>query len=819
MPGPVRGSTGTAIARGSFGTLNDAVAAIDSDVLIDEPPTPKLRRSPNDVVHALTALLLALAVWLISRYGTSGLAGLEKDFLALVHRLPRWVESALVASAQIVAIFAPVIASIYLLARRQFRRVARLWLASLVAAEAMVLIQHLGNARTEELDVYRSLQNIGLESSAPSAAVIAGLAAIVAVESPWCTRRWRRVLRVSLTALIIVRLAAGTALPIDVLQALSIGWLIGALLLVVLGSPNRQAKAADVIDAIAKLGFHARSVVSRQSRPFANRSFRIVTRDEQRLFVKVIADDDRDLTAPRRVYRWIRVRDVGGQGPLIARERLVEREGFAALSAFVGDVPTARLHGVAHPTGDVTMLVFDELPGRPLRELDPDEVTEAVLDSAFAALGAMQRCRLAHRNIQGRSVLVGDDATVAIVDFDRAEVGAGTSLMAGDVAQMLALTASIVGAERSAAAATRTLGGDVVAAALPRLQPLAISHESRSGMAAEGGLDAIAVAVRAATGAPEVPLAPIERFKPRTIVMIALAVLAITALAPQVTGMTQFWPQLRSANWAWALVAGGLSLLTYVGAALSLQGSVPEPLPFRTTMATQVAASFTSIAAPANIGGIGLNLRYLQRRGIDSAVASAAAGVNAVAAFAVHLSLLIGFTFWVGNQTADPFKLPSLGIVGLVAAIVAVFIAVTLAIPFTRRIARERVVPVAHRAATGIAEVARRPVNVLMLFGGAMIVTLGNFLALTVSLQAFGGGVAISTIAVVYLASSVVAAAAPTPGGLGAIEAALIGGLTAAGAPSERALGAVLVFRLITFWLPILPGWIVFIRLQRRRII
>lgn len=106
-----------------------------------------------------------------------------------------------------------------------------------------------------------------------------------------------------------------------------------------------------------------------------------------------------------------------------------------------------------------------------------------------------------------------------------------------------------------------------------------------------------------------------------------------------------------------------------------------------------------------------------------------------------------------------------------------------------------------------------------MLFGGAMIVTLGNFLALTVSLQAFGGGVAISTIAVVYLASSVVAAAAPTPGGLGAIEAALIGGLTAAGAPSERALGAVLVFRLITFWLPILPGWIVFIRLQRRRII
>ena len=46
-----------------------------------------------------------------------------------------------------------------------------------------------------------------------------------------------------------------------------------------------------------------------------------------------------------------------------------------------------------------------------------------------------------------------------------------------------------------------------------------------------------------------------------------------------------------------------------------------------------------------------------------------------------------------------------------------------------------------------------------------------------------------------------------TPGGLGAVEAALTAGLTAAGVPGAAAASAVLLFRLLTFWLPIPFGW------------
>ena len=67
----------------------------------------------------------------------------------------------------------------------------------------------------------------------------------------------------------------------------------------------------------------------------------------------------------------------------------------------------------------------------------------------------------------------------------------------------------------------------------------------------------------------------------------------------------------------------------------------------------------------------------------------------------------------------------------------------------------------------------------------------------------------------IYLAASAVAAAAPTPGGLGALEAAAIAGLVAAGMPNDIAVPSVFLFRLATFWLPILPGWVAFQYMER----
>ena len=61
------------------------------------------------------------------------------------------------------------------------------------------------------------------------------------------------------------------------------------------------------------------------------------------------------------------------------------------------------------------------------------------------------------------------------------------------------------------------------------------------------------------------------------------------------------------------------------------------------TLAAQVAASFVNLMAPSSLGGAALNARYLERSGIDPALAVATVGVTQVAALVVHLAVLLVF--------------------------------------------------------------------------------------------------------------------------------------------------------------------------------
>ena len=101
-----------------------------------------------------------------------------------------------------------------------------------------------------------------------------------------------------------------------------------------------------------------------------------------------------------------------------------------------------------------------------------------------------------------------------------------------------------------------------------------------------------------------------------------------------------------------------------------------------------------------------------------------------------------------------------------------------------------------------------------MFLGGTMV-TLGYLFGFYAAVRAFGGTTSLAAVGAVYLAGSAVGQAAPTPGGIGAVEAVLIAGLVSVGLDKEIAVPAVLLFRLATFWIPILPGWLSFTALSR----
>ncbi|HEY1346675.1 MAG TPA: lysylphosphatidylglycerol synthase domain-containing protein, partial [Streptosporangiaceae bacterium] len=112
--------------------------------------------------------------------------------------------------------------------------------------------------------------------------------------------------------------------------------------------------------------------------------------------------------------------------------------------------------------------------------------------------------------------------------------------------------------------------------------------------------------------------------------------------------------------------------------------------------------------------------------------------------------------------------------------------------------------------------VAASPVKLGLLFGGSALITLFYIAALVASIKAFATGPSLVIVGAVYLGAAALAAAAPTPGGLGAIEAALIAGLQGVGMQAGPAVSAVILYRLTTYWLPILPGWLSWRFLQRR---
>ncbi len=311
---------------------------------------------------------------------------------------------------------------------------------------------------------------------------------------------------------------------------------------------------------------------------------------------------------------------------------------------------------------------------------------------------------------------------------------------------------------------------------------------------------------------------PFEYVQLREVVMVAALALAVYVLIPQLADVTGVWSSIKHADWAWALWAVGASALTFVAAAIGLMGAVPQRLPLPLTTAAQLAGAFVNRIVPARMGGMATNLRYLQKRGVGLAVATASIGVQQVSGLLVHVALSAVLLVWAGRNAGDALQaLPSEQTVLIGLTVLGVFSGLLFLLPWGRRLLRTRVLPPLQRSGSGVAAIARSPLKLLELFGGAVFLTLMNIAALVFSVYAFGTtDVSVAVIGVAFLVGSGVASVAPTPGNLGAVEAALIAGLTTVGVDPDVAVPAVFLFRIVTFWLPILPGWLTLVLLQRR---
>jgi len=786
-------------------------------VTITEPARAAWERSPGDLLRVIVAALASLAAFGMFEFARNTAVGLEEDIAETLRAVPHFVVLTVFALFSLALLVTPLVVLVMVIRRRNRRLLGLYFLTTTTATVIFTLLEGFISSRVPAPPNPPTVLPEAATVDLWSVSFFASLAAALVVSGPWISRRWRRLAWTLLLSSVPLRILAGIDVPSGILFAIAGGWLLGSLIVLAFGSPRRSPSGLDVVEGLDDAGvhlaeIHRAGVDARGSTPYFATDVA-----GRRYFVKVLGIDERNADLMFRVYRWIRLTHVGDERPFSSLRRTVEHEALVSVMAERASVTTPSLVSAAQLADGSMALVYERVAGRSLDQVEPAEITPEILRGVWQQVQLLHEHRIAHRDLRRANVFLNDDGQPMLIDFGFGEVSASRLLLNQDVAQLVVSTAVDVGAERAVADAVAVMGPDAVAAAAPRMQPIALAGATQSALKKQKDLLAeIHDQVLQRTDLPDIELAKLERVKPRTVVMTAMLFLATWFLIPQLTEVPRLLTEIKDANWAWAVPAVIFSMLTYLGAAMALASSVSERIGVAKTTLVTLAGSFVNRVTPAKIGGMALNVRFLQKQGVETSVAAASVGLYQGVGMLVHLSLLAVFAIWAGKTINYADLLPSGTLILAVVAGLLVIIGVAIGTPKLRQLFVAKVKPELGKIGANVRDLVRHPVRLLVMVTGSAILTLSYVGALWASIQAFGGGLPIAGIAVVFLAGASIASAAPTPGGIGAVEAALVAGLTALGLASTVAVPAVFLYRLATFWIPVLPGWGGFTVLQRR---
>ena len=784
---------------------------------MDEEPRRYARWSASDMMRLVLGLVILVVGLFLAAVAQNTIGGAEEDIVSWFNRLPDRSVGVVIGSGQILVVAVPLAVYGLLLWRRQFRLFGMLLVGANVAGWATTFIE---SRYADRLGVVEDTHSITrgwiADADFPTSSVVASAAAFVTITAPWLGRRWRRATWAMLLVLVVLRIVGSGEPPLDIVVAVAIGLVVGSLTLLVFGSPVVIPRVAELLAGIRRVGIEPTGL-RRLDGDESLLRFAIETEGSTgSLFVKVRTPEDRSSDLLNRLWSGVRLRSSEVERPFSSLKRRVEHEAFAASLAASGGAEVPEIVALGETDGGSVFLASRWLDAETVAAIDEARVDEVGLDSLWSQISVLRDSRLAHRNLALSNLLLDDEKQVWIVDFDRSEIAAGERDLDRDVAELLVSLSAKFGVESTVATAIEVLGSDVVAGCLPQLQPLALPPEVRAlAKSRKGLLDEVSAAVQESTGAPAVELEKLQRVKPRTVLMIVAGSLAFYSLLPQLADIDETWDAFGEANlwWVPAILAG--SFATYVFATLSALGAYSLRLPIMATFRSQLASSFTALVAPANAGGMALGVRFLQRAGFDTPSASAAVGLNAVGGIVAHVVLLFAFVSWTGQTGVGDIEIPDTHTTLIVLGVIVALSLILLMIRPIRQRVFAPVVRILKSAGGQVGAVFKSPLRVLALFGGSALVTVAYAVTLVFSVEAFGGGVTVPEIFTAFMVAITIATIAPTPGGLGALEAAMIASLSGFGMDHGPALSATLVFRLATFWLPILPGWVTFVWMER----
>ena len=771
-------------------------------------------RRPRDLVTLLATLAVTALVTALGTFAAQTTAGLDADLTSATRVLPSFVLFVLNTIGATSIIFVPVLVGISLLTRNRTRQLVDALLAAGLSVLTLVAISILIVQSNSPRLILALTGGIQTEGVTPLDPLIAGLISFLVIARVFDRGKLGLIATISVIALSFVSLVAGQTTIVTQLVNILLGWAIGLAVRYSFGTPINRASVEKLVEALNSGGLIV-DEIELSLETSEGRIFRAVLKTGAQINVWVF---DWELQGSGVLGSWWRGLTVKTSGDFrgMSIRRRVERTALLTYAIAATGVRVPEVELVREIEPDSIFIALENLSGSSFAEINSRkiQITSSQIEKFLTDVKTMHDADIAHRSLSAENIYVTQSGDIAITGVHSGTVAATDLQQRVDLAEALVTAARSSSILETVQVAKKLFSTKELIRTIPAIQSVAMSRKTRQYLASNKEL---LKDLRKALGelAPSADLQPIsfQRIKWKNILLASASVVALYVLVPQ---FSQINPQelMATAEWKWAGIALIASALTYFASTALLLSFISVPVNRFRALQAQLAASFATLVTPPTLGSVAVNIRFLNRAGVSGPAAATAVGVSQVVIFFIHVLLLVVFGVVAGTQTDFSFRPSRITLV--IFVVIFALLILGFSINQVRNWILNKTRPIFSQAGPTLAIIAQQPQRLLLSVLSSISLNFAYIVAFYSSLNAFGSDISFATAAFVYLAGATLGQAAPTPGGIGAVEAALVAGLTASGIPSGTALSGVLLYRVVTFWLPVLPGWYAFANLQSK---
>lgn len=801
---------------GISSTSAAAQTIADGGVTIDDTP-PRRTRDFADLMHVIGSLLLAVAMMLVAVYLRGLTAGVESDAHTVAQALGWLVDVPSSLLQQIATIAIAVCMLFQLLVNREWVQSA-IALVTMFAGYAAIwgvssLITHIG---------FEPLI-LGLQSSTVTTTLLpdfyAGFGAFLTAAGSRRTRssvKWGWNILYALAVLFVV--FSWNSMP-GVVVSLAIGRAVGMAVRFIIGTQNKGVWGQQIVQSLSSIGLDVATLVRRPEAHGESgvlkttldddlaensRIYDMIDANGRHYTVSVIDGQSHNAGYLNQLWQWLRTTGVTTRRDRSPSDSVHHHFTMLLALDHIG-LSAPRPFGIVD-SGESSILVLDAES-----TAVPCNVNTLTDDDAVALmryLDVAHRRGLSHHRITpdtlGRSAI----GTPVIAGWQNGDCTSSMANLAIDKVQLLALMAALLDVDRAVAAARGVWDDDTLIALVPFVQKAAIPAGTRAlNPWSKQLLTDLRNALRAL--APQEvsdALEPVQisRFNLRSFVTIMLLIVAVFVVFTQLRP-DEVIDAVSNANPVMAVICVLCGLVAWLGSALTLGVFMDRGRrnPVGVYFA-QAASGFTAVSMPAGVGPAFVNLQFLRKSGYDNTRATAIMSATWAIQGSTTILLLLTIGIFTGRNMLSGM-IPTNTLIIAIAA-VALVISVAMAIAPIRRLIVRKYLPIVKSFAHQLINVLAQPKQLAIGYAGALMLNLATGLGFWAALMAFGYQTNPIETTFVFLLANTLGSAVPTPGGLGAVEAALTFAFTSVGVPAAVALSATLVYRVAFYWLRIPLG-------------